>query len=371
MKLTPTTLVDLLPDEPLSRLTCLSLRNREISHIEDLSRLLPALKRVDLTGNALRHPDALSGLRKCIGVTQLVLQGNQLTELDWISWLPKELHVLNVSRNEIKLLPECINDCHGLRALMLNHNKLKRVDILVNLPELNTLVVSHNQIESLPMLDRLPELVKLSAAHNMLREVPDMRQLIKLRELRLSGNKISNINAELLPANIKVLDLGDNLFTSWDNIEAIRKLKWLNNLNLKGNPIAKMDNYTETIRAWFPRLRVLDDQRIDAKFLDKKEEKKRLAAEATAAVEDQDEGEEEGEEEDKKRKRSADDTDAMEDVLKMPHVTQQLVKQKRKDETNKQVKGQRRIVAPSEEVIAARRRALIFKKTRNSTRGSS
>ncbi|RKP26566.1 hypothetical protein SYNPS1DRAFT_27757 [Syncephalis pseudoplumigaleata] len=215
MKLSAKTLAELLPNESLERLTCLSLRGRSIAHIEDLSKVLPALKRVDLTDNAIRKPDALSGLRKCKGVTQLVLQGNQLTELDWVAWLPKELHVLNVSRNQINILPECINACKGLRALMLNHNKLKRVDVLTKLPELNTLVVSHNQIEALPMLDRLPELVKLSAAHNTLRAMPDMRQLRKLRELRLSGNKIHQLSTDALPENIRVLDLGDNLITSW------------------------------------------------------------------------------------------------------------------------------------------------------------
>ncbi|KAI8057312.1 hypothetical protein BDF22DRAFT_670766 [Syncephalis plumigaleata] len=380
MKLTAATLAELLPNEPLARLTCLSLRGRDISHIEDLSRLLPAVKRIDLTDNAIRHHDALSGLRKCSGVTQLVLQGNELTELDWVTWLPKELHVLNVSRNQIKLLPECINECQGLRALMLNHNKLKRVDVLSGLPELNTLVVSHNQIEELPMLDRLPELIKLSAAHNKLRAMPDMRKLLKLRELRLSGNKIHQLSAEQLPVNIRVLDLGDNIIQSWDQLEAIRKVKWLNNLTLKGNPIADRDDYTETIRLWFPRLRVLDGRRIDAKYLERKEEKQREAATTTDPLEkedtlselkqeqnekmdiddDSDDNDDEPKKGKAKRKRNANDT--IRSSSSSSSSTDHSSVLPTKKVKSKRVTVKTTVKPPSEEVIAARKRALLGSK---------
>jgi Leucine-rich repeat (LRR) protein len=140
MKLTANNLSTVLPkDTDLSKLTCLSLRGRDIHSIGDISHKLPALKRVDLTDNAIKDPDALSGLRSCRALTQLILQGNALESLDWISWLPEEMHVLNVSRNAIRIVPDTIQQCRQLKALMLNHNQLERVDQVANMPELNTL----------------------------------------------------------------------------------------------------------------------------------------------------------------------------------------------------------------------------------------
>ncbi|RKP10965.1 hypothetical protein THASP1DRAFT_27274 [Thamnocephalis sphaerospora] len=385
MKLTATTLPTLLPaDTELARLTCLSLRGRGITHLEDLSRQLPALKRVDLTDNAIRHPDALSGLRKCSAMTQLVLQGNQLAELDWITWLPADMHVLNVSRNELAMLPESVQQCRALKALMLNHNKLKRIEQVANMPELNTLVISHNQVEELPALATLPGLIKLSATHNKLRKLPDMHTLKNLRELRLSGNRITKIDAQQLPAGLNVLELGDNLIRDWSDIEPLRELKRLTHIALKGNPIAKRDDYEKTIRAWFPKLRVFDGRRVDALFLERKEEKERekerLAreeAEQKEQAEQAESSEEEEEEEEeekpklkkskkskKKRKHETEnagkrrrrhDADAMDvdsDDKEKPRNKQQPSKRARKEQHSSKE-------APSAEVVAARRRALL------------
>jgi Leucine-rich repeat (LRR) protein len=61
----------------------------------------------------------------------------------------------------------------GLRALILNHNKLTRVEGLDKLGELGALVVSHNQIEELS-LSGTPKLTKLSMSHNKLSKIPSL-----------------------------------------------------------------------------------------------------------------------------------------------------------------------------------------------------
>ena len=63
MKLTPSLLSQWFPGA-LSDMRALDIKDKEISHIEDIS-MCTQLARIDLAKNALRHADSLSGLRYC------------------------------------------------------------------------------------------------------------------------------------------------------------------------------------------------------------------------------------------------------------------------------------------------------------------
>ncbi|KAI9094387.1 hypothetical protein DFS34DRAFT_571431, partial [Phlyctochytrium arcticum] len=222
-------------------------------------------------------------------ITWLNLKGNGLESADGVQYLEKLL-VLNLSHNEVNRISHHIASCKELKALILNHNRIKRIENMTTLKQLNTIVLSHNQIPSLEGLGALPNLVKLSVAHNQLRQFPDLRALPALKELRLNDNKIISIadHVRFLPA-LEILDVGNNLIRSLADVTSLASVHCLNNLTLKGNPLMPKDTpeddeaknaakakYRQSILTLCPTLRVLDTERFDAKFLERRTKRKAL-----------------------------------------------------------------------------------------------
>ncbi|KAJ3090660.1 hypothetical protein HK102_003044 [Quaeritorhiza haematococci] len=248
---------------PVHECTEADCSNMDITHIEDISFAIN-LHKLNLSSNNIKHPDALSGIRHNKDLTWLNLSNNKLFNLDGVGTLRKLL-VLNLSHNEITRMSHHIQNCTELKALILNNNRIARIENLSALRNLSTLVLSHNQLETLPLLTALPKLAKLSIAHNSLRAIPDLRPNTQLKELRLNDNKIINVPGRpdatakvqtpastavnpaigdpLLPPSIEILDLGNNLIRGLEDMYGLQACPNLVNLNLKGNPIcAKLMN---------------------------------------------------------------------------------------------------------------------------------
>ena len=123
-------------------------------------------------------------------VTALVLFETALkTFPDGIFELPL-LRSLEVTGNEVRLLPKRINQLSRLLHLDLRNNGL------VNLPE---------EIGHLALLE------KLLLDHNQLAELPDLGQLRNLKKLSLAGNRLEAYKL-VLPAQLEHLDLSHNPF---------------------------------------------------------------------------------------------------------------------------------------------------------------
>ncbi|KAJ3162010.1 hypothetical protein HDU86_005708 [Geranomyces michiganensis] len=299
MKLTPKVLADRNPGTPLSVLVSANCSGLGIAHIEDLS-LAHNLHKLDLRKNAIKKADALSGIRHNKELTLLNLSENALESLEGVEHLPKLL-VLNLSHNQVNRISHHVANCVLLKALILNHNKIARIENLTRLTELNTLVLSHNNLSSLEGIGALTHLTKLSAAHNQIRVFPDLRHLPALKELRLNDNKILTISDDVryLPA-LEILDMGNNLIRSISDVASLASLAGLVSLNLKGNPfvakekglpaasgddkelsttavsVAANDKYREKILTLCSTLRVLDNDRFDEKFLERKAKRQEL-----------------------------------------------------------------------------------------------
>ena len=99
-------------------------------------------------------------------IKELNLSLNRISELPNVSW-SASLVRLNLSRNELKTLPDCATELcsDSMAVLQLEHNQLKTVPKCVSfLYNLNTLDISHNpEILVLPVdLGRLKELKQLN-----------------------------------------------------------------------------------------------------------------------------------------------------------------------------------------------------------------
>ncbi|RUS14510.1 hypothetical protein BC937DRAFT_93703 [Endogone sp. FLAS-F59071] len=312
MKLTPALISNLVKTQ-IPDIKDLDVSNKQISHIEDISACV-SLRKLNLSNNDIKSPDALSGIQYLDELTLLNLSGNRLESCEGVQKLsglfgrqkePSEHtdrrirlpslltkpyftplfneSVLNMSHNEVNRISIHVTQLKALKALILNHNKIKTVENIGNLLDLNTLVLSHNKIDTLPTLPTLINLTKLSVAHNNLRLIPDLSFNTALKEARLNDNKILTIPDTVRACNaLEILDLGNNLLREWSDIAPLGSLIHLLNLNLKGNPICQKPDYKEKqnlylhnialqILQLIPSLRVLDGVRFDPKFLERRQ----------------------------------------------------------------------------------------------------
>ena len=105
------------------------------------------------------------------------------------------------------------------------------------LPNLNTLILSKNKLSKFNS-ESLMNLTKISLGHNFFTELPDLALIQNLQELRINNNQISEVSQALLQnRKLKVLDISNNKFSSWDSIRLLTNLGQLTNLCVKGNPL--------------------------------------------------------------------------------------------------------------------------------------
>ncbi|TPX64222.1 hypothetical protein SpCBS45565_g06045 [Spizellomyces sp. 'palustris'] len=388
MKLTPAILASRNPGSALSAVVNANCSDLGISHIEDISAAVN-LHKLDLSKNAIKKADALSGIKYNKEITWLNLSGNSLESMEGVEHLQKLL-VLNMSHNEVNRISHHVANCKLLKALILNHNKIARLEYLANLTQLNTLVVSHNKLTILDGLGSLPNLTKLSAAHNQIRTFPDLRMVPSLKELRLTDNKILSIpdHIRYLPA-LEILDMGNNLMRSIADVASLASLHTIINLNLKGNPLVEKEKgvsenasgkYRQTLLTLCPTLRVLDTERFDEKFLERKTKRKAFMEKRQRRLEREKANEKEEDStgptaELPKRTRSKnishthgiDSGSERQEVRTMPENNAETVKRKREDHDVKYQKDDR----PTSGQLNSAKRARYIEATNDQLQGGA
>ncbi len=227
----------------LSECNAVTLSERGIKEIVDLSKFSGKLRRLDLSKNKLGRLacfQTLSGL-SMLNVSENELQGD--SSLDELRYLT-ELRTLNISNNpKIKgLRSKIIKPISKLQALIATQCGLSKLGFLRHCQELNTLVLSKNLICNwMPSeVGALEKLQKISLGYNQLKAVPDLHLCVSLTEIRLNSNAIEEVDDRFVrfaSSRIKTLDLSANSISKWEQVEKLKAISTLTNLGIKGNPL--------------------------------------------------------------------------------------------------------------------------------------
>jgi len=126
-----------------------------------------------------------------------------------------------------------------LKILSFQHNKIKKIENLVSLPNLLYLDLLDNKIEVLENIDSLQNLRILLLPQNFLNEIKSLEKINKLEVLDLHSNKIQKIEGLKNLKSLKILNLADNMI---EKIEGFEDLEALEELNLKMNKIESCKN---------------------------------------------------------------------------------------------------------------------------------
>uniref|UniRef100_A0A8D8S4Y6 Protein flightless-1 n=1 Tax=Cacopsylla melanoneura TaxID=428564 RepID=A0A8D8S4Y6_9HEMI len=164
----------------------------------------------------------------------------------------EDLTTLDLSHNNIKSIPDALENAKSLLVLNLSHNTINNIpnSLFMNLTDLLFLDLSNNNLEALPpQMRRLTMLQTLvldnnPLGHFHLRQLPSLTNLQTLR-MRNTQRNLSNMPQSL--SNLVLLselDLSHNEFTRVP--ESLYTLSALKRINLSHNKITDLSNNIET-----------------------------------------------------------------------------------------------------------------------------
>jgi hypothetical protein len=154
---------------------------------------------LDLSKNKLTElPEDLQALRL---LKRLNVSSNRLTTLPGVIFASfPRLSSFICAENQITEIPDGLFKATTLTYLDFSANKLTRLPVQINaLEQLGFLELSQNNIELLPQMDKLDKLEEFYVAKNKLRELPgSLASLQALTMIDASDNQITHIAKELL-----------------------------------------------------------------------------------------------------------------------------------------------------------------------------
>ncbi|KAI5719900.1 hypothetical protein M8J76_016466 [Diaphorina citri] len=164
----------------------------------------------------------------------------------------EDLTTLDLSHNNIKQIPDALENAKSLLVLNLSHNTINNIPnaLFMNLTDLLFLDLSNNNLEALPpQMRRLTMLQTLvldnnPLGHFHLRQLPSLTNLTTLR-MRNTQRNLANMPQSL--SNLVLLselDLSHNEFTKVP--ESLYTLVSLKRINLSNNKITELSNSIET-----------------------------------------------------------------------------------------------------------------------------
>ena len=206
---------------------------------EEVYRSAKTLVHLDLTGNRLRCLPQKFWKTKFPKLEVLILYDNDINVIGNDIKTFENLKELDVSRNELEMLPPDLGLCKKLEKLVLGANPMSAVpDELCNLVNLRILSSNGVSLMDLPnQIGKMKSLQVLEVRENLLRIVPDsLANLENLEQLDLGENELEELPFEIGRLNnLKELFLDKNQLTSLP--ESLAELKSLENLDITMNEI--------------------------------------------------------------------------------------------------------------------------------------
>lgn len=167
-------IVNLEPIKDLKNLMNLNLKSNKIEDINPLKKLINLIN-LDLEHNYIKDINSLSNFKK---LRRLSIMSNNINDINPLKEL-KKLEKLFISANEIENI-NILKNLKNLKTLWASSNlKLKNIDVLGYLKEINNLDISYigidGNINSIKKLKKLKKLTILYANGNSIKYFPHTR----------------------------------------------------------------------------------------------------------------------------------------------------------------------------------------------------
>jgi len=231
---------------------------RNLAYYETVEKIEKALKsrvtELDFSGGndpqskLSELPETFSQLAS-LNLHSIDLSKNNLMELPECIGNFKYLHLLNLSGNQLLRLPESFGNLERLQSLDISNNRqLAFSEWLGKLKNLQLLNLSKNRLTVLPeSLGMLTQLQSLDLSSNNLTMLPEslgkIKQLTGLQQLDVSGNQLQLLPDWFLDSfpHLQGLNISRNQLASWSvGMGNLNNLECLSSLNLSDNQLTTL-----------------------------------------------------------------------------------------------------------------------------------
>ncbi|XP_055333585.1 toll-like receptor Tollo [Paramacrobiotus metropolitanus] len=256
----------------LSQLRVLNLSQNALTNQwinGELVRNCLQLHSLDLSHNQLTHIDR-SLLRNLLNLNQLHLHHNRIEWLEPQAFTYQhKMEQLDLSQNLLASVEdEALDGLFALSLLNMSINQLKSLPdgLLADAKKLTVLDVGHNQLQQLSsdVFSPVRALQWLGLSRNQLSALQPalLRNLIDLQVLDVSENRLKSLPAGLLnnKPNLKVVILSNNDVSEWREDIVDGSLTRLEDLQLDGNLLQTVGNWTAGKLSNLLRLNVSNNQ---------------------------------------------------------------------------------------------------------------
>lgn len=228
-------LTDISSLHSINKLKELQINHNELEDLEALTGLRQ-LRILKATDNEITKTSAIGSLKS---LQTIDLSGNDIKTPEDFTGL-ESLMSLNLSRNKIKRLNIQLN-LPALRQLNLSRNRLVDISGIFSLAQVEQLILAHNNLSSLVELQALPLRV-LDLDHNKIKDITPLAQMPQLEVLNLANNAITDLAPLSALKSLRQLDISGTKVTTLDplmELEQLSSLKLLKCRQLTEEAIAK------------------------------------------------------------------------------------------------------------------------------------
>jgi len=204
-----------LPATPLSALTSLTRLHLMQNKIHTWSpRFLstqPALTELDLRDNKIT--EIPTTINQCVGLKRLIVCSNRITHIPAEVYSISGLNILNLGGNYIEEVPPGIHHLGNLKELILANNRLTAVQPdIYSLTQLQVLNLSWNDITTLePGIGNMTKLAVLFLNGNKLKELPtEIGGAKSVKELYVAANLLTGLPETITEMKLELIDIRYN-----------------------------------------------------------------------------------------------------------------------------------------------------------------
>lgn len=153
---------------------------------------------------------------------------------------PSDIQILFLDNRGLESIPMELRKESNVQRLFLEHNRIKKIENLEGLVQLNRIVLNNNQIGKIENLEGLSQLSRIFLNNNLIKKIENLKGLINLQRIELSENEIESIRKNSFPPNLLRIDLSNN------KIKKILKDSFpvnLEELDLRNNRLSSFPKY--------------------------------------------------------------------------------------------------------------------------------
>lgn len=243
---------------PLKSLEDLDLYDNKIKHLGDALNGHDQLTSLDLSFNLLRHvPD---GIAQLPALRTVYFVQNKITKISGLEFSGATLRSLELGGNRIRTI-ENLDALVNLEELWLGKNKITKLENLSALQKLRILSIQSNRIVKLEGLEDLTELEELYISHNGVERLEGLDNNTQLTTIDIGSNRIPKIENI---SHLKLLEefwANDNKIPNLQDLDSqLGKTATLKTIYLEGNPCQKEDmaNYRRKVKLALPQVVQID-----------------------------------------------------------------------------------------------------------------